>query len=175
MTADGSAKINFEGDTVAVGLQVTMTDPDGNELPVPDGDYTLEDGVTIEVVNSLVAEIKPADVVEEVVPAEMNEAPTTTPQVKSEKTTNEVFYQLSAEIGKIIENKFAELETKLSAKVENEIKLSSVTKAKPAVSKSYAEMTNLEKAKYNKTKAAHILRIDRKTLYNKLKLYDIEL
>src|SRR5690606_39167444 len=33
----------------------------------------------------------------------------------------------------------------------------------------------LEKAKYNKTKAAQILGIDRKTLYNKLKNYDIEL
>ncbi len=32
----------------------------------------------------------------------------------------------------------------------------------------------LEKVKYNKTRAAQILNIDRKTLYNKLKQYDIE-
>jgi len=33
----------------------------------------------------------------------------------------------------------------------------------------------LEKTNYNKSKAAKLLDIDRKTLYNKLKLYNIEL
>lgn len=149
-TADGVTVIDFEGDTIAVGLQVTMKDPDGNSLPVPDGEYQLEDGNTIIVVNSLVSEIKPANAaVEEVVPTPMATEPTS-PVVKSEKTTNEIFYQLSQEIGKNMTEMFAQLKAELKEELKSE--QLSLTKTKPVKEKSYEEMTNFEKLKFNRTK-----------------------
>jgi len=38
-----------------------------------------------------------------------------------------------------------------------------------------AIIETLEKANYNKSRAAELLKIDRKTLYNKLKLYNINI
>ena len=48
---------------------------------------------------------------------------------------------------------------------------------KGAAAKSEQELIiqTLEKAKYNKTKAAQLLNIDRKTLYNKMRQYNIDL
>ena len=150
-TLDGEVTLNFEGDTVAVGTQFTMTTPEG-ELPVPDGSYTLEDGVEIILVNSIVTEIKeaaPADVPTEDAPAPLATAPSA-PVIKSEKSTQEIFYQLSQEIGKQIEAKFSELKTELKAEIEKEKEVVSLTKQKPAKQKTYAEMTNFEKLKFNR-------------------------
>lgn len=91
--------INFEGDTITPGAtQVTMTGADGQEVPVPDGEYPTEDGKVLMITGSVVAEVKegaaaPEDGDNAV--ANMEAAPA--PQVKSEKHTQEVFYQLSKE------------------------------------------------------------------------------
>ncbi|MFZ2432481.1 MAG: XkdF-like putative serine protease domain-containing protein [Lutibacter sp.] len=150
-TLDGEVTLNFEGDTVKVGTQFTMTSPEG-ELPVPDGSYTLEDGVEIILVNSIVTEIKEASTdapPTEEAPAPLATAPSA-PVIKSEKSTQEIFYQLSKEIGKQIETKFSELKTELKAEMQKEKEVVSLTKQKPAKEKTYAEMTNFEKLKHNR-------------------------
>ena len=154
--ADGSMAFNFEGDTVAVGTPMTMTAPDGEELPVPDGEYTLEGGMAVVIANSLVAEIstveeETTDVEEE---APMNPAtPMSAPLVKSEKTTNEIFYQLSKEdfnamvleIGNQFETKLNALRNEFETKLSNEVEAVQLTKTKPAKEKTWDEMTSLEK------------------------------
>jgi hypothetical protein len=119
MTQDQSLKIEFEGDTIAVNTQVFLTAEDGTKMDVPDGEYMLEDGMSIVVEASLVKEIKePTEEEAPAVdnsPAEMQSAPATTPTVKSEKHTQEVFYQLAQEMGKQMEA----METRLMAHIES--------------------------------------------------------
>lgn len=140
-TADGSVKINFEGDTVMVDLPVSMTAPDGTELPVPDGEYNLEGGMKINVAGSIVTEVSTSEEEakdEEQMP--MNDQAALTneqPQIKSEKVTQEVFYQLSkedfnamlVEFGKQVDEKVNALRLELKAEPKEVIEL---TKAKPA-------------------------------------------
>ena len=62
--ADGTA-INIQGDSLAVGVMVSVMTEAG-EAPLPDGEYTLEDGTVFEVAGGSVAEVKaPAATAEE--------------------------------------------------------------------------------------------------------------
>lgn len=62
--ADGTA-INIQGDSLAVGVMVSVMTEAG-EAPLPDGEYTLEDGTVFYVSGGSVAEVKaPAATAEE--------------------------------------------------------------------------------------------------------------
>lgn len=66
MTSDGK-KIMFEGDVISEGANLLMVDESGNQVPVPNGDYTMEDGTVVSVMDSKVSKIT---VKEEEVPSE---------------------------------------------------------------------------------------------------------
>lgn len=66
MTSDGK-KIMFEGDVISEGANLLMVDESGNQVPVPNGDYTMEDGTIVSVMDSKVSKIT---VKEEEVPSE---------------------------------------------------------------------------------------------------------
>jgi hypothetical protein len=155
---DGSVTFNFEGDTIAVGTLMSMTGADG-EMPVPDGEYTLADGMMVTVAGSTVAEIgsPEAEVAEENAPAPMAAAPQGSPVVKSEKSTQEVFYQLSKEdlnamtleFASQLESKISELRAEFKTELESQ-KPVSLTKNRPVIEKPFEQMTALEKFRASK-------------------------
>jgi len=139
MTKDGTLTIEFDGDTVAVGTEMYLTNEMGEKLPVPDGEYTLEDDMIAVMVDSKVAELKPA-VAEEEAPVAMDNTPTSEPagtaSVKSEKFTQEVFYQLAQVVG-------AELEKfKTDLRAEFETKLAEVKPEAVSLTKQKGEQTS---------------------------------
>jgi len=74
MLADGSVKIEFEGEEMKVGDAIWVVAEDGTKVPVPVGEHPLEDGtILIVTVEGVVGEIKPASTEEET-PAPVVEA-----------------------------------------------------------------------------------------------------
>lgn len=158
-TADGTVEISFEGDTISANTPVTMKAPDGSELPLPDGEYNLEGGMKVEVAGSIVTEVSKSEEekeTEEEMP--MNDQATlseTAPQVKSEKVTQEVFYQLSkeefnamiVEFGKQVDEKVNALRLELKTDKEQVVEL---TKTKPAKEVEHPN-PNLAKFRASKT------------------------
>jgi hypothetical protein len=62
MNADGSVKIEYEGDVLEADISVFVTAEDGTVVPVPVGDYLLEDGSTLVVTQEgIVGEVRAAE------------------------------------------------------------------------------------------------------------------
>jgi len=75
MLADGSVKIEFEGEEMKVGDAIWVVAEDGTKVPVPVGEHPLEDGtILIVTVEGVVGEIKPAEAPAEETPAPAVEA-----------------------------------------------------------------------------------------------------
>jgi hypothetical protein len=126
MLADGSVKIEFEGEEMKVGDAIWVVAEDGTKIPVPVGEHPLEDGTILIVTEEGIAgEIKPATVEEE----------TPAPVVEAEqdgKVSNDA--KIASEIESAIKSiliKYTAHETKI-ANLENQIaELSKQPASKP--------------------------------------------
>jgi len=125
LTADGSVKIEWDGDILEVGKSAWITAEDGTQIPVPVGEHPLEDGSILVVTQEgIVGEIK--------MPVEEPEQPIVEQaQSEAEKDT-----QIAKEIETAIKSiliKYSELETKIEQVIKENEDLKVALSETPAV------------------------------------------
>ena len=99
--ADGTM-IYSNADAWAEGVDIFVMDADGNPTPLADGEYTLDNGMTIVVTNGVIASMAEAMTEEPVAPADAVE------QEVAETYSKE-------QVEALLNNIISEFETKLSA------------------------------------------------------------
>lgn len=146
---DGETQIEYEGEELAEGVDVWVVNGE-DKAPLPSGEYELEDGKVLVVAeDGKVAEVK-----------EMAEEPATEePAELSNEGMNEEFKQLmksltikyASETKEIVDALKVELsETKDEVERLKKTPAAVSLSSKPAQKKSYSEMTNYEKLKFNR-------------------------
>lgn len=157
MLADGSLKIEWEGETLSEGISVYVMAEDGTKVPVPVGDHPLEDGTILVVETEGIAkEIKQAN-------APVDAAETDGKVSNDAKIASEIESAIKSILIKYEaqEKVTANLTQELSeVKKQNEILKSEVVELgkQPAVAAikstpvqlSYNELSNVEKVKRNR-------------------------
>lgn len=112
--ADGTA-INIQGDSLAAGVMITVMTEAG-EAPLPDGEYTLEDGTVFYVSGGSVSEVKAP---EATAPEGMEAAPNAAPAAPSptqiiERIEKEMVFEKVAKVEEL-EKKVEDLLQKFAA------------------------------------------------------------
>ena len=102
-TLDSGQEIQTDAEAFAVGVSVFVVNDEGEQIPLPDGDYTLADGSMLVVAEGVVAEVneaseEPAVEAEEDKEEEMSEEPKTEEvEASSEVLTREEVAGMIAE------------------------------------------------------------------------------
>jgi hypothetical protein len=118
---ESGQEIMTDADAFAVGVSVFVMNDENERIPLPDGDYLLEDGTTLVVAEGMVAEIKDAEApAEEVVEEVVEEVAASANMVTREdvasmiaKAVSEAKKEFSAQL-KVRDNKITELSKQAS-------------------------------------------------------------
>lgn len=135
-TLDSGQEIQTEAESFAVGASVFVVNDEGEQIPLPDGEYTLQDGSMLVVAEGAIVEVneaseEPAVEAEEDKEEEMSEEPKTEEvEASSEVLTRE---EVAGMIAEAIEATKAEFSSQIE---ERDAKITELSKqAAPSLSR----------------------------------------
>ena len=84
-TLDSGQEIQTDAEAFAVGVAVFVVNDEGEQIPLPDGEYTLEGGAVLVVAEGAVSEMKEAEAEEPAVEAEEDKEEEMSEEPKAEE------------------------------------------------------------------------------------------
>ena len=140
---ENGQEIQTSADAFAEGVDVFVVNDEGEQIPLPDGDYTLEDGTMFTVAEGVVASMGAAEVEEAAKEEEMSaETEVEEPAVEAALSREEVQGMIAA----AIEEATTKLSAEIAEKNEQIEKLSAQPAAKLSRVKEAKKFTNAELA-----------------------------
>ena len=140
---DNEAIIEFDGETLEIGKSVYIRNEEGENIPLPDGDYKTADGFEFSVLDGVVVERVVEEVKEEVVE-----------ELSSELDVKQVLKDLVAQFKSDIDSKIENLKVEFKTQLDEKNKEIEELKKEPATKpiKHTAELSSDEKPKTSKAR-----------------------
>jgi len=148
-SADGSVTMEYEGETIAPNIDIWVVDSEGNRVPVPVGEYQLNDNTILVVTEEgKVGEVKPAE------PVEDENAPAPLSDQATAPSASEIVDAVKNQMKSIMIKYAEESDAKIKKLEDLVLELSKQPASKPInstpIQLKYEEMTSLQKLKFNR-------------------------
>ena len=117
---DSGQEIQTSAEAFAEGADVFVVNDAGEQVPLPDGSYTLEGGATFEVAEGVITSMMEAEEVEQASEAPAEQVETNLSKEEVASMIKEAVTELASHVDKLLESKDAELQ-KLSSQAAGKI------------------------------------------------------
>ena len=126
-TLESGQEIQTEAESFAVGASVFVVNDEGEQIPLPDGEYTLQDGSMLVVAEGAVTEVKEAEAEEPAVEAEEDKEEEMSEEPKEVEASSEVLTRedVAGMIAEAIEATKAEFSSQIE---ERDAKITELSK-----------------------------------------------
>jgi hypothetical protein len=136
-TLDSGQEIQTEAESFAVGASVFVVNDEGEQIPLPDGEYTLADGSMLVVAEGAITEVKEAEAEEPAVEAEEDKEEEMSEEPKAEEVEASSEVLTREEVAGMISEAIEATKAEFSSQIEErDAKITELSKqAAPSLSR----------------------------------------